>query len=81
MDAWVEFLTEGMIGRDVPGVGLLYAVTLKLSAGNVFVILRAKGGGGHVVAFTGAANLKKAVEKIRPLLLGEGGKWTKDKYA
>ena len=78
---WVKMLDGGMIGKDIPGVGLLYAVSIKVEFSGVLAIMRAKGGGGHLVGFVGAKNLRKLAEKIRPVLTGEEGRWREDEYA
>ncbi len=77
---WLNQMDGGMIGKDIPTVGMLYAVTIKITAGGVFAILKAKGGGGKVVAFVGAGGLEDLMRKIRPILSGEGGKWREDQY-
>lgn len=78
--AWVEMLDGGMVGKDVPGVGLVYAVSIKIEFAGVLAVLKAKGGGGYQVSFVGARGLQELVRKVRPVLTGESGKWREDQY-
>jgi hypothetical protein len=78
--AWVNYLDGEMVGKYITGVGLVYEVNIKVSIADVFAVIKAKGGGGYMVCFVGAGGLKKLVEKMRPVLQGEGGTWKADRY-
>lgn len=79
-ESWVVMLDGGMVGKDIPGVGLVYGVTVKIEFAGILAVLKAKGGGGYQVCFVGARNLEDMVRKIRPILSGEEGRWRQDKY-
>ena len=78
---WVNMLDGGMVGKDIPGVGLLYGVTIKIEFTGVLAVLKAKGGGGYQVAFVGAKSLESLIRKVQPILAGEEGRWRQDEYA
>jgi hypothetical protein len=78
---WVKQLDGGVVGKDIPGAGLVYGMTIKVEFTGVLAILRVKGGGGYVVSFVGARDFKSLAKKLQPVLTGEAGAWREDKYA
>ena len=78
---WAVQLNDTAIGKDIPGVGMVYGLSIKIDASGVLVVVKAKGGGGHVVAFVGGRSLEACARKMQPVLTGEGGKWREDQYA
>lgn len=78
---WVKQLDGGVIGKDISGVGLVYAMTLKVDFTSVLAILRVKGVDGYRVCFVGGRNLESVARKIQPVLSGDSGSWREDKYA
>lgn len=78
---WAEFLETGVHGKRIEGVGMVYEYTLKVRPSDIFVLLKAKGGGGYMVHFGSARTLSGVAGIVRQILSGEVDKWREDRYA